>query len=276
MAILVVDDSRAMRMIVTRELRKAGYDDVVEAENGAVALETINSGGVDLVLSDFNMPVMSGMDLLTSLRASGNKIAFGFVTSESGTDVRARALEVGAAFVITKPFTSDDFEEQIGPVLSAGASSGHAVSGGTESTLTEILSGLLGRDVTARDAAPPDRNSARAYAEYSIEGGSKAYCVVDMALAASLACALSRIPASQAAEWAKSHAFSGAMESNFFEVSNVMAKLVPAGGRHCVLEQVSVLSEGERGPEADRSSWQSPAKVEVEGYPSGRLGFLVA
>ncbi len=263
-------------MIVRRELRKAGYDDVVEAENGAAALETINDGGVDLVLSDFNMPVMSGMDLLTSLRASGNHIAFGFVTSESGTDVRARALEVGASFVITKPFTSDDLDEQIGPVLNAGGSSTHAVAGGTDLTLCHVLGGLLGRDVKSRDAAPPDRNSARAYAEYSVDGGAaKAYCIVDMALAASLACALSRIPAAQATEWAKSHAFSGSMESNFFEVANVMAKLVPTGGRRCVLEQVNVLSEGERGPEVDQKSWHSPAKVEIEGYPAGRLGFVV-
>ena len=263
-------------MIVRRELRKAGYDDVVEADNGAAALETINGGGVDLVLSDFNMPVMNGIELLGSLRASGNPVAFGFVTSESGADVRARAFEVGAAFVITKPFTSDDLEAQISPVLNAGGGGTAAVAGGSDSTLSGVLTGLLGREVTAREAAPPERDSARAYAKYSVDGGpASAYCVVDMALAASLACALSRIPAAEATEWARSHAFSGVMESNFFEVANVMAKLVPADGRRCVLEQVDVLTEGQRSFDLDGGSWRSTVRIDVDGYPSGRLGFVV-
>lgn len=85
MAILVVDDSRAMRMIVLRELRKAGFDtkDVREAENGLGALEQIKAGGIELVLSDWNMPEMDGMCLLQALRGGGNHVPFGFVTSES-------------------------------------------------------------------------------------------------------------------------------------------------------------------------------------------------
>src|SRR5579863_1309775 len=145
MAILVVDDSRAMRMIVTRELRKAGYENVVEAENGAVALETISGGGVDLVLSDWNMPDMNGIDLLTNLRAGGNTVPFGFVTSETAGDVRARAFEVGASFIITKPFTSDDLDREI--CLALGDDAGAMAAGGRsrERTLDGVLEGLLGR-----------------------------------------------------------------------------------------------------------------------------------
>jgi two-component system chemotaxis response regulator CheY len=115
MAILVVDDSRAMRMIVLRELRKAGYEtrDVAEAENGRDALEKIRAGGVDLVLSDWNMPEMNGMTLLMALRRDGNDIPFGFVTSESTPLMHRDALDAGADFVVTKPFTADTLALQV-------------------------------------------------------------------------------------------------------------------------------------------------------------------
>lgn len=70
---LVVDDSRAMRMTVLRELHKGGYDtrDVPEVENGRPALEAIRQGGVDLVLCDWNMPEMNGITLLQALSSCG-------------------------------------------------------------------------------------------------------------------------------------------------------------------------------------------------------------
>lgn len=116
MKILVVDDSRAMRMIVMRNLRQAGYGDadLVEAEHGAAALETLrNDGSFDLVLSDWNMPEMSGIELLGNLRAEGNQIDFGFVTSESSPSMRQLAAESGALFLIAKPFTIEAFSSAL-------------------------------------------------------------------------------------------------------------------------------------------------------------------
>ncbi len=119
MKILVADDSRAMRLIVTRTLRQAGYDghDIVEAEDGQDALEKVASESPDLVLSDWNMPRMTGIELLRSLRASGSQVAFGFVTSEGSDDMRSAAESAGARFLITKPFTADTFKAELGPVL---------------------------------------------------------------------------------------------------------------------------------------------------------------
>ena len=73
MKILVADDSRVMRQIVIRTLRQAGYDDhdIVEAEDGADALAKVASEQPDLVLSDWNMPNMTGIECLQALRASG-------------------------------------------------------------------------------------------------------------------------------------------------------------------------------------------------------------
>ena len=84
MKILVADDSRVMRQIVIRTLRQAGYDDhdIVEAEDGADALAKVSSEKPDLVLSDWNMPNMTGIECLQAMRSSGSAVPFGFVTSE--------------------------------------------------------------------------------------------------------------------------------------------------------------------------------------------------
>jgi two-component system chemotaxis response regulator CheY len=114
--ILVVDDSKAMRMIVMRTLRQAGYGDaeIAEAVDGADALERIRSEQPDLVLSDWNMPNMSGLELLTAVRAEGHGATFGFVTSESTAAMREQAIAAGASFLLAKPFTADAFGDLIG------------------------------------------------------------------------------------------------------------------------------------------------------------------
>jgi two-component system chemotaxis response regulator CheY len=119
MKILIVDDSRVMRAIVTRTLRQAGYDhhDVVEAANGVEGLAQVDAESPDLVLSDWNMPEMSGIDFLHSLRARGADVPFGFVTSEGSEEMRARAEGAGAQFLIAKPFTAEAFQELLEPIL---------------------------------------------------------------------------------------------------------------------------------------------------------------
>ena len=113
MKILIVDDSRAMRMIVRRTLRLAGFRDrdIVEAEDGAHGLAATRTEAPDLVLCDWNMPNMSGIELLQALRAAGNNIDFGFVTTETSAEMKAAADASGAMFVITKPFTPESFRK---------------------------------------------------------------------------------------------------------------------------------------------------------------------
>jgi two-component system chemotaxis response regulator CheY len=117
MKILIVDDSTAMRMIVKKTLRLAGFDghEVSEAEDGAKALAAIKASKPDLVLSDWNMPNMTGMQLLEALAADGVKVTFGFVTTEATPDMRAKAVAAGAKFLVSKPFTPESFKEHLGP-----------------------------------------------------------------------------------------------------------------------------------------------------------------
>ncbi|MGA2571389.1 MAG: response regulator [Terracidiphilus sp.] len=119
MDILVVDDSRIMRMILQRAIRQAGYRglEVEEAENAREAMEKLRAGTPRLILSDWNMPEMSGLDFLKQIRASENTVPFGFVTSEASVEMRTLALSSGAAFMLSKPFTPDDIRDAIAPIL---------------------------------------------------------------------------------------------------------------------------------------------------------------
>ena len=119
MKILIVDDSKAMRMIVTRTLRQAGYGDhtFLEAVDGSDGLAKVASEAPDLVLSDWNMPEMTGIECLQALRASGSQVPFGFVTSEGSPEMREKAANAGALFLIAKPFTEETFRDALDGVL---------------------------------------------------------------------------------------------------------------------------------------------------------------
>jgi two-component system chemotaxis response regulator CheY len=119
MDILLVDDSRTMRMIIQRTIRQAGYRGLAigEAENGIQALEKLSAEKPSLVLSDWNMPEMSGIDLLMQVRASQNHVPFGFITSETSTGIRDIAMNSGATFLISKPFTPEDIQQALAPIL---------------------------------------------------------------------------------------------------------------------------------------------------------------
>lgn len=119
MKILIADDSRVMRQIVTRTLRQAGFGDhdVVEATNGKEAYDRFLAEHPDLVVSDWNMPEMTGVELLRALRSAGHKVPFGFVTSECTSEMQNAAQAAGALFFIIKPFTSDGFRDALSPIL---------------------------------------------------------------------------------------------------------------------------------------------------------------
>jgi two-component system chemotaxis response regulator CheY len=116
MKILVVDDSRAMRRIVSRTIRQAGYEghEIVEAENGREALEVTKAEKPDLILSDWHMPEMTGIEFLKALNAENIDIPFGFVTSESTAEMVDAATESGALFLLAKPFTAEDMGQVLG------------------------------------------------------------------------------------------------------------------------------------------------------------------
>ena len=105
MKILVVDDSSVMRKLVTRSIRQAGYGEatIVEAEDGAHALTVVDEERPDIILADWNMPNLTGLEMLHALRAKGDRTRVGFITSESSAEIRSAAQMGGASFFLSKP-----------------------------------------------------------------------------------------------------------------------------------------------------------------------------
>jgi two-component system chemotaxis response regulator CheY len=115
MRAIVVDDSRAMRMIIKRALVREGFD-VVEAGDGRQALEELaKTGPLDLALVDWNMPVMNGYELICEVRsrANLNRMSIMMVTTETESSMVQRALEAGANEYVMKPFTEAVLREKL-------------------------------------------------------------------------------------------------------------------------------------------------------------------
>jgi two-component system chemotaxis response regulator CheY len=113
---LVVDDSRAVRMILSKTLKELGYE-VREAANGREALEVMaaEQTKVSLVLADWNMPEMNGLDLLKALRRQPElaSLVVVMVTTETELSQMMAALEAGANEYVMKPFTRDILVEKL-------------------------------------------------------------------------------------------------------------------------------------------------------------------
>jgi two-component system, chemotaxis family, chemotaxis protein CheY len=112
--ILLVDDSGVMRKLVSKALRQGGLDIGVtkEAGNGQEGLDALRAGGVDVVLCDWNMPVMDGLTFVMEARTTHSTPII-MLTTESGDDKMNAALDAGANAYITKPFTPEKLKERI-------------------------------------------------------------------------------------------------------------------------------------------------------------------
>jgi two-component system, chemotaxis family, chemotaxis protein CheY len=121
LSVLIVDDSSVMRKIVARSLRQAGLEleKVVEAENGADALNLVHAQMLDLILSDINMPKMDGIEFLRQLRTidSAKSIPILMITTEGGEQKVLEAISLGANGYIRKPFSPDQVRQQVTEVL---------------------------------------------------------------------------------------------------------------------------------------------------------------
>ena len=116
---LVVDDFSTMRRIVRNLLKEIGFLNVEEAEDGAVALQRLQSGGIDFVISDWNMPNMDGLALLQQIRGSDALKALPvlMVTAEAKKENIIAAAQAGASGYVVKPFTAATLDEKLNKIL---------------------------------------------------------------------------------------------------------------------------------------------------------------
>ncbi len=121
MRILVVDDSRGMRLLMTKVIKQAGFTTHTfeEAGSGLDALRQIEASPPNLVVSDWNMPEMNGLGLLKAIKEKNLQVKIGFITSDSSPAVKAQAEADGACFVIQKAqFNAELCLKVFGPLLS--------------------------------------------------------------------------------------------------------------------------------------------------------------
>lgn len=119
MRVLVVDDFSTMRKIVKNILRQLGFNNIVEADDGSTAWEVLNKDNIDFIVSDWNMPTMSGIELLRKVRASEEyaDIPFLMVTAEAQQENIIEAVQAKVSNYIVKPFTPETLGQKIDKIF---------------------------------------------------------------------------------------------------------------------------------------------------------------
>lgn len=115
MKILIVDDFSTMRRIIRNILKQIGYSDIHDAEDGTQAITKLKADRFDFVISDWNMPNMSGLDLLKAIRTDADlkDTKFLMVTAEAMQENVIAAVQAGVNNYILKPFTAETMKERI-------------------------------------------------------------------------------------------------------------------------------------------------------------------
>ena len=116
---LVVDDFSTMRRIIKNLLNDLGYQNVSEADDGKTALPILQQGGIDFLISDWNMPGMSGLDLLKAVRADAKlaKLPVLMLTAEAKREQIVEAAAAGVNGYVIKPFTAETLKEKLSKIL---------------------------------------------------------------------------------------------------------------------------------------------------------------
>lgn len=119
MRVLVVDDFSTMRKIIKNILRQLGFNNIVEADDGSTAWEVLNKDNIDFIVSDWNMPTMSGIELLRKVRASEEyaDIPFLMVTAEAQQENIIEAVQAKVSNYIVKPFTPETLGQKIDKIF---------------------------------------------------------------------------------------------------------------------------------------------------------------
>ena len=120
MQVLIVDDSQIMRKIITGALKKAGVSDIVEATNGQEAVDMVASGDqIGLILMDWNMPNMTGIEAVKKIRSNGKNTPIVMVTTEGEKTKVVEAIKAGADDYLIKPFNPKDIQLKLEKHLAA-------------------------------------------------------------------------------------------------------------------------------------------------------------
>ncbi|MDD9939052.1 MAG: response regulator [Myxococcales bacterium] len=284
MKILVVDDSKAMRLIVARNLKKAdlGALDIVEASSGGEALDLVKAQSPDLVLTDWNMPEMSGLELLRAVRDEELAVKVGVVTSDVGKRTKLEAEEAGALFVMGKPFTPQVFKANIDRAFGRASAQTESVGVPTFDVMPKLadvsraLSGLLPRaaDVAAAPPADVKRATNAVLATYGHEDKVCGLCMCEARTALGLAAAMTLLPVAAVEDCLKTGDLPPQLADSLTELFNVLGSLY---ARSTLRE---IIAPPEKVPLTARAQVAAATQrldvtVDVMGYDTGWLAFAL-
>ena len=291
MQVLIVDDSRAMRMIVRKTLKSSGYGHyrVREAVDGVDALHQVREESPSLILCDWNMPRMNGQEFLKALQADEYEGVIGVISSAVSPEQSIQARELGASFVVAKPFKVSTFvalfsAAGLEPSTAAEFESlaAHSVRAFNIKGLRGVLSGVYRREIEITEVDEMDLRRVRntVVGTYlDIEGNIAGIGVLEMAIGLSLAGALSLIPVGLVRDQVKSRGpLPENLTENLTEVFNLMSGLLVDDSDFRMridkieprLPRVPVRLRlgAKKGRRLD-------AHVRVEGYDEGALSLLM-
>ncbi len=279
--VIVVDDSRVMRQIVIRTLRQAGYGDweVTEASNGAEALEVVLAQQPDLVLSDWNMPEMSGIDLLRRLTVAAPDVPLGFVTSEGlAADAGARRPR-GRAVPHRQTLHARRLPLDHRPLPRMSTTPIPPLK-----EVRDLLTMLVGRDCevsVADESVTPATEPGVVVGVYVTQFlRGEALVALDTTLAAALGGAIALIPARTALAAVGPGPLPEHLLENTSEVLNVLSSLFNVG--NAPHQRLDTVHDSGTGPlPADVAGWlrsygpRLDVAVDVQGYATGLLSIVL-
>ncbi len=299
MKFLIVDDSRAVQTIIKRILEKTGYDEIElkSALNGDEALAILEDWKPDLILTDWHMPGMTGLELLQTIRQLGmTEVKVGFVTTESSAKHLEEAHRNGAAFVVNKPFNTEELQQAVLSVLQdetdvenaiaeaevtpAHQSQGKAIESGEIASLLS-LSSIICR-VDKIEPIPISRvKLPYVIGIYSTTGSKavEAVCLMDI----NAACMLGGAMAKQSASEVKAAIAAATLKKDIYEncasfLSDLAGMISRGGGRpvsltssHLVQKPFEKLFELMRNNEG-----RADFSLSFPGYGDGFISILLS
>ena len=279
MKILIADDSKAMRTILRKCLRQAGFGHaaITEAESGREAAQKIRQDVPHLILTDWNMADIGGYQLLLWLKKAQYQGKVGVVSSAATREMRTQAMQAGAAFIIIKPFTAADFlnalegagfQSQNASISQDGVPRSREFSpAGVESSFVSAFR----PEITVKEAPAQTGRGHFIQATYTTNGTPYATVIAEKKLALSLGAALMLIPASRVNDALKGDIPEN-IRANLNEVFNLLLRLLaPRDG--AAAELSDVIYDVVRVPRQD--GWESlGVQIDVSGYGEGRMTLM--
>jgi CheY-like chemotaxis protein len=297
MKFLIVDDSAAMQTIVRRSLEKAGYKDneFQTAGDGLEALDIIRNWEPDLVITDWHMPNMSGLELLKEIQNQMLDLKVGLVTTETSPKRILEAKQAGALFVLHKPFDMQEFQKVIVPIVQGSIEGEKLLTDSPETpgasskdlqlpsvtSLRKILDGFTLKDITIESTKVEKPNYK--YLPFVMalfcdnsQDAIKALCVLDIRAAVILGCAFDE----DRAEEAKLAIESKTLEKRLLDNNKRLLKMVSALFYDPVTEQDLDLKSVHMIPKpfdrldklgASPTTNRLDLKVSVPDYGEGRI-----